>query len=192
MKNKKGLLVILSAPSGCGKDTVFSELKKIRTDCVESVSATTRKPREGEVDGVNYYFKTEGEFVSMIENNALLEYAKYNNCYYGTPVQGVDRAVSDGKVCFLIIEVQGAQNIMKMRPDCVSIFLLPPSLEVLEKRLVQRETNDMQDVKNRMALAKQELELAPLYQYSVVNDDLSEAVENINQIINNELCARNS
>lgn len=192
MKNKKGLLVILSAPSGCGKDTVFSELKKIRTDCVESVSATTRKPREGEVDGVNYYFKTEDEFVSMIENNALLEYAKYNNCYYGTPVQGVDRAVSDGKVCFLIIEVQGAQNIMKMRPDCVSIFLLPPSLEVLEKRLVQRETNDMQDVKNRMALAKQELELAPLYQYSVVNDDLSEAVENINQIINNELCARNS
>ena len=163
MKNKKGLLVILSAPSGCGKDTVFSELKKIRTDCVESVSATTRKPREGEVDGVNYYFKTEDEFVSMIENNALLEYAKYNNCYYGTPVQGVDRAVSDGKVCFLIIEVQGAQNIMKMRPDCVSIFLLPPSLEVLEKRLVQRETNDMQ-----------------------------EAVENINQIINNELCARNS
>lgn len=192
MKNKKGLLVILSAPSGCGKDTVFSELKKIRTDCVESVSATTRKPREGEVDGVNYYFKTEDEFVSMIENNALLEYAKYNNCYYGTPVQGVDRAVSDGKVCFLIIEVQGAQNIMKMRPDCVSIFLLPPSLEVLEKRLVQRETNDMQDVKNRMALAKQELELAPIYQYSVVNDDLSEAVENINQIINNELCARNS
>ena len=192
MKNKKGLLVILSAPSGCGKDTVFSELKKIRTDCVESVSATTRKPREGEVDGVNYYFKTEDEFVSKIENNALLEYAKYNNCYYGTPVQGVDRAVSDGKVCFLIIEVQGAQNIMKMRPDCVSIFLLPPSLEVLEKRLVQRETNDMQDVKNRMALAKQELELAPLYQYSVVNDDLSEAVENINQIINNELCARNS
>lgn len=192
MKNKKGLLVILSAPSGCGKDTVFSELKKIRTDCVESVSATTRKPREGEVDGVNYYFKTEDEFVSMIENNALLEYAKYNNCYYGTPVQGVDRAVSDGKVCFLIIEVQGAQNIMKMRPDCVSIFLLPPSLEVLEKRLVQRETNDMQDVKNRMALAKQELELAPLYQYSVVNDDLSVAVENINQIINNELCARNS
>lgn len=159
---------------------------------MESVSATTRKPREGEVDGVNYYFKTEDEFVSMIENNALLEYAKYNNCYYGTPVQGVDRAVSDGKVCFLIIEVQGAQNIMKMRPDCVSIFLLPPSLEVLEKRLVQRETNDMQDVKNRMALAKQELELAPLYQYSVVNDDLSEAVENINQIINNELCARNS
>lgn len=192
MNNKKGLLVILSAPSGCGKDTVFSELKKIRTDCVESVSATTRKPREGEIDGVNYYFKSENEFVSMIENNELLEYANYNNCYYGTPVQGVDSAINDGKVCFLIIEVQGAQNIMKMRPDCVSIFLLPPSLDVLEKRLIKRETNDIQDIKNRMALAKKELELAPLYQYNVVNDELSVAVENINQIINNELSARNN
>ena len=133
--NKKGMLVILSAPSGCGKDTVFKALCKRRNDIVESVSATTRAPRDGEVDGVNYYFKTVGEFEKMIANNGLLEYAKYNNCYYGTPVDGVQNAVDAGKVCFLIIEVQGAQSIMKMCPDAVSIFLLPPSMEVLEHRL---------------------------------------------------------
>ena len=132
--NKKGMLVILSAPSGCGKDTVFKALCKRRNDIVESVSATTRAPRDGEVDGVNYYFKTVGEFEKMIANNGLLEYAKYNNCYYGTPVDGVQNAVDAGKVCFLIIEVQGAQSIMKMCPDAVSIFLLPPSMEVLEHR----------------------------------------------------------
>ena len=125
MSSKKGLLVVLSAPSGCGKDTVFKELCKIRTDCVESISATTRLPREGEIDGVNYFFKSVEEFEDMINNNGLLEYAKYNNSYYGTPVAGVEKAINEGKVCFLIIEVQGAKNIMTLRPDCVSIFLLP-------------------------------------------------------------------
>ncbi|MFR5875975.1 MAG: guanylate kinase [Eubacterium sp.] len=190
--NKKGMLVILSAPSGCGKDTVFKELCKIRDDVVESVSATTRKPREGEIEGVNYFFKTEDEFRQLIENDGLLEYARYNNCYYGTPVAGVEKAIESGKVCFLIIEVQGAQSIMKMRPDCVSIFLLPPSLEVLEHRLKQRETNDDEDIRRRMELAKYEVDLAPLYKYNVVNDALNDAVENINQIINNELMARNN
>jgi guanylate kinase len=189
--NKKGMLVILSAPSGCGKDTVFKELCKIRSDIVESVSATTRSPREGEVDGVNYFFKTEEEFKQLIINNGLLEYTVYNNCYYGTPVEGVEKAIQDGKVCFLIIEVQGAQNIMKMRPDCVSIFLLPPSLEVLENRLRSRETNDEEDVKRRMELAKFEVELAPLYKYNIVNDALQDAVERINNILNDELHARN-
>jgi guanylate kinase len=189
--NKKGMLVILSAPSGCGKDTVFKELCKIRSDIVESVSATTRSPREGEVDGVNYFFKTEEEFKQLIVNNGLLEYTVYNNCYYGTPVEGVEKAIQDGKVCFLIIEVQGAQNIMKMRPDCVSIFLLPPSLEVLENRLRSRETNDEEDVKRRMELAKFEVELAPLYKYNIVNDALQDAVERINNILNDELHARN-
>lgn len=192
MMNNNGMLVVLSAPSGCGKDTVFKELCKIRDDVVESVSATTRKPREGEIEGVNYFFKTEDEFRELIENDGLLEYARYNNCYYGTPVEGVEKAIESGKVCFLIIEVQGAQSIMKMRPDCVSIFLLPPSLDVLEKRLKKRETDDEEDIKRRMELAKYEVDLAPLYKYNVVNDALDDAVENINQIINNELKARNS
>ncbi|WP_294952034.1 guanylate kinase [uncultured Eubacterium sp.] len=192
MMNNKGLLIILSAPSGCGKDTVFQEIKKIRNDVVESVSATTRKPREGEVDGVNYYFKTESDFQLMVVNDELLEYARYNNCYYGTPVSEVEKAINNGKICFLIIDVQGAQSILKVRPDAISIFLLPPSLEVLEKRLVNRSTNDIEDVKNRMTIAKREIDMAPLYKYSVVNDDLEECVNKINEIINKELLTLNS
>ena len=192
MMNNKGLLIILSAPSGCGKDTVFQEIKKIRNDVVESVSATTRKPREGEVDGVNYYFKTESDFQLMVVNDELLEYARYNNCYYGTPVSEVEKAIDNGKICFLIIDVQGAQSILKVRPDAISIFLLPPSLEVLEKRLVNRSTNDIEDVKNRMTIAKREIDMAPLYKYSVVNDDLDECVNKINEIINKELLTLNS
>ena len=192
MMNNKGLLIILSAPSGCGKDTVFQEIKKIRNDVVESVSATTRKPREGEVDGVNYYFKTESDFQLMVVNDELLEYARYNNCYYGTPVSEVEKAIDNGKICFLIIDVQGAQSILKVRPDAISIFLLPPSLEVLEKRLVNRSTNDIEDVKNRMTIAKREIDMAPLYKYSVVNDDLEECVNKINEIINKELLTLNS
>ena len=190
--NKKGMLVILSAPSGCGKDTVFKALCKRRNDIVESVSATTRAPRDGEVDGVNYYFKTVGEFEKMITNNGLLEYAKYNNCYYGTPVDGVQNAVDAGKVCFLIIEVQGAQSIMKMCPDAVSIFLLPPSMEVLEHRLRKRETNSPDDIKNRIDIAESEIKIAPLYKYNVVNDSLEDAVDEINEIINKELEAQNA
>lgn len=190
--NKKGMLVILSAPSGCGKDTVFKALCKRRNDIVESVSATTRAPRDGEVDGVNYYFKTVGEFEKMIANNGLLEYAKYNNCYYGTPVDGVQSAVDAGKVCFLIIEVQGAQSIMKMCPDAVSIFLLPPSMEVLEHRLRKRETNSPDDIKNRIDIAESEIKIAPLYKYNVVNDSLEDAVDEINEIINKELEAQNT
>lgn len=190
--NKKGMLVILSAPSGCGKDTVFKALCKRRNDIVESVSATTRAPRDGEVDGVNYYFKTVGEFEKMIANNGLLEYAKYNNCYYGTPVDGVQNAVDAGKVCFLIIEVQGAQSIMKMCPDAVSIFLLPPSMEVLEHRLRKRETNSPDDIKNRIDIAESEIKIAPLYKYNVVNDSLEDAVDEINEIINKELAAQNA
>ena len=190
--NKKGMLVILSAPSGCGKDTVFKALCKRRNDIVESVSATTRAPRDGEVDGFNYYFKTVGEFEKMIANNGLLEYAKYNNCYYGTPVDGVQNAVDAGKVCFLIIEVQGAQSIMKMCPDAVSIFLLPPSMEVLEHRLRKRETNSPDDIKNRIDIAESEIKIAPLYKYNVVNDSLEDAVDEINEIINKELEAQNA
>ena len=192
MMNNKGLLIILSAPSGCGKDTVFQEIKKIRNDVVESVSATTRKPREGEVDGVNYYFKSESDFQLMVVNDELLEYARYNNCYYGTPVSEVEKAIDNGKICFLIIDVQGAQSILKVRPDAISIFLLPPSLEVLEKRLVNRSTNDIEDVKNRMTIAKREIDMAPLYKYSVVNDNLEECVNKINEIINKELLTLNS
>ena len=191
MENKNGMLVVLSAPSGCGKDTVFNELKKTRNDIVQSVSATTRKPREGEVNGVHYYFKTDDEFVQMINDGKLLEYARYNNCYYGTPVEGVEKAIAEGKICFLIIEVEGAQNIMKMIPDCVSIFLLPPSLDELRRRLHKRSTDSVEEIENRFRAAEYEMELAPVYKYNVVNDNLDDCVNTINNIINDELAARN-
>lgn len=192
MTNNKGLLIILSAPSGCGKDTVFKAIKDLRNDVVESISATTRKPREGEVEGVNYYFKSESDFQLMVVNDELLEYARYNNCYYGTPVSEVEKAINDGKICFLIIDVQGAQSILKVRPDAISIFLLPPNLDVLEKRLINRSTNNSEDVKNRMKIAQREIDMAPLYKYIVVNDDLNECVNKINDIINKELLTLNS
>lgn len=188
---EKGMLVVLSAPSGCGKDTVFNELKKRRGDVVKSVSATTRKPREGEIDGVNYYFKSEEEFKKLINKRGFLEFTVYNGCYYGTPIEGIDNMIESGKVCFLIIEVEGGQNIMRLRPDCVSIFLLPPSIEELKRRLVKRETNCDEDIKRRLELAEFELEYADLYKYKVVNDDLDIAVEKINDIIENELIAHN-
>ena len=190
--NKKGLLVILSAPSGCGKDTVFQELRKVRNDVVESVSATTRAPRDGEIEGINYFFKSESDFQLMVVNDELLEYAKYNNCYYGTPVAGVEKAINDGKVCFLIIDVQGAQRIMSQRPDSISIFLLPPSLEILRSRLENRCTNDEDDINRRMAIAEKEIHMASSYKYRVVNDDLNECVDKINEIINVELLTKNS
>lgn len=192
MKTNKGLLVILSAPSGCGKDTVFKALCEKRDDVVESISATTRKPREGEIDGINYYFKSEIDFQLMIANDELLEYARYNNCFYGTPVSGVEKAINDGKICFLIIDVQGAQSIMNMRPDAITIFLLPPSLDVLKARLENRQTNDADDISRRLEIAKREIDIAPLYKYNVVNDDLQRCVNEINEIINTELLTRNS
>ncbi len=189
--NKKGMLVVLSAPSGCGKDTVFKELCKRRGDIVKSVSATTRLPRENEVNGVDYYFKTEEEFKRLLNSKGLLEYTVYNGCYYGTPVEGVNKAINDGKICFLIIEVEGGQNIMRLRPDCVPIFLLPPDFEVLRERLEKRDTNDEEDINRRLELAEFELEFANLYKYNVVNDDLGKCVDKINNILENELIAHN-
>lgn len=192
MMNKKGMLVVLSAPSGCGKDTVYRDLKELRNDVVESVSATTRAPRNGEIDGVNYYFKTVDEFKEMIDNNQLLEYTCYNGNYYGTPLNGVNKAVEEGNVCVLIIEVEGAQNVMKLIPDAVTIFLLPPSFEELERRLLSRGTDDIDDVKSRIEIARDEIKLAPLYNYTVINDDIDDAVAEVNNIINKELEAHNN
>lgn len=192
MSNNKGMLVVFSAPSGCGKDTVFHELCKRRDDIIKSVSATTRKPRKGEINGKNYFFVNEEEFKNMINNNGLLEYAKYNNCYYGTPLHGVERAISEGKICFLIIEVQGGQNVMKLYPDCVSIFLLPPSEAVLKKRLYSRNTDSEDMIKNRLDIAKIEMAFKDKYTYNVVNDDLEVCVDNIEKILCDELEKRNA
>lgn len=187
-----GMLVVFSAPSGCGKDTVFKELCKRHSNIVESVSATTRSPREGEIDGVDYYFLSEDEFSNLISNDGLLEYARYNNCYYGTPIKGVNEAIGSGKICFLIIEVQGAQKVMNMFNDCVSIFLLPPSEEILRKRLYGRNTDSSQMIEKRLEIAKTELGYKDKYTYNVVNDDLAVCVDEIDKILSDELKRRNA
>lgn len=192
MNSKKGLLVVLSAPSGCGKDTVFKAIEKLRDDVVESISATTRKPRPGEVDGVNYYFKTREEFEKMIDEGGFFEHAEYSGNYYGTPIAGVNKAINDGKVCFLIIEVQGAKNVMKICPDCVSIFLYPPNFEILEQRLRGRMSDSDEVIRDRLEIAKVEMQSSDCYKYKVLNDDLDTAVSEINDIICHELEKRNS
>ena len=169
-ENKKGLLVVLSAPSGCGKDTVFRAIEALRDDVVESVSATTRAPRPGEVDGVNYFFKTRADFEKMI----------------------AEQAIARGKVCFLIIEVQGAKNVMRICPDCVSIFLYPPNFEILEQRLRGRMSETDEVIRNRLEIAKVELQSRDCYKYQVLNDDLDTAVHEINHIICDELAKRNA
>ena len=185
--SNRGMVVVLSAPSGCGKDTVFKEICKMRNDVVESVSATTRKPRVNEVDGVNYFFLTNEEFEKLIESKGLIEYTCFNGCYYGTPVKGVKDAIENGKICFLIIEVEGARNVMKLFPECVSIFLLPPSLEVLEKRLRSRATDSEEEINKRLEIAVSEMSNMDMYKYKVINDDLRACVDEINKILCDEL-----
>ncbi len=188
---KSGMIVILSAPSGCGKDTVFREISKIRSDVVESVSATTRLPRKGEIDGIDYFFKTTDEFEKMIERDSFLEYACYNGCYYGTPAAPALAAVNKGKICFLIIERKGAQKVKKNYPDAVSIFLMPPDMNTLEHRLKKRNTESDEAIKKRLAIAAEEIEAASKFNYVVVNDQLERAVFEINDILNAELEKRN-
>ena len=190
--NGNGMLVVVSAPSGCGRDTVFKEIRKKRDDIVESVSATTRKPRDGEIDGVNYYFLSDDEFKKLIGKDGLLEYAVYNNCYYGTPVEGVNEAIKNGKICVLIIDVQGAENVKKLYPDSVSIFLVPPSWETLEQRLRARNSEAEEMIQKRLKIAKSELLCQDKYDYKVVNDNLDDCVNDIEKILCEELKKRNN
>ena len=187
---KPALLIILSAPSGCGKSTLVHRLMLTRPYLLFSVSLTTRQPREGEIDGTHYHFVSKPEFEEMIRRDAFLEYASYAGNYYGTPRAAVEEALSKGRDVLLEIDIQGASRIMKLYPDALTLFLLPPSMEELERRLTSRGQNSPEDLRIRIAHAEQECLAASAYRYRVVNEDIDRAVREVNDIIEAEKCKR--
>ena len=187
----KGLLIVLSGPSGVGKGTVRKAIFSHPNTAFEySISMTTRLPREGEVDGVDYFFKTRAEFESLISQGKLLEYAEFVGNYYGTPVDYVRETLDNGKDVFLEIEVQGAQQVREKFPEGLFIFLAPPSLSELKNRITTRGTETEEVINNRMTVAKEEIEMMSLYDYVVENDQVEHAVEKIKAIVIAEHCRR--
>ena len=184
--NRKGLLLVVSGPSGCGKGTVLGEVFARQPDTYYSVSATTRSPRPGEVDGVQYHFLTKEEFEEKIAAGQMLEYAQYAGNYYGTPAQAVDEKLSQGKNVVLEIEVQGAKQVKLRRPDAVMIFIMPPSMKELRRRLTQRGTEAQEVVERRLETARQEMPQAKDYDYIVFNDKLEDAVADLQAILKAE------
>jgi guanylate kinase len=180
---EKGVLIVLSGPSGVGKGTVCKALRKCAPDLVYSVSATTRLPREGETDGVNYFFKTREQFQKLIETDQILEWAEYVGNLYGTPRTFVEETLNAGKDIILEIEVQGALKVKQKFPEGVFIFLLPPSLDELESRIVGRGTDSQESIRSRMTVAVDEIGMLEYYDYAIVNDQVDLACTRIQSII---------
>ncbi|MED4812318.1 guanylate kinase [Bacillus atrophaeus] len=184
---ERGLLIVLSGPSGVGKGTVRQAIfSQEDTKFEYSISVTTRSPRAGETDGVDYFFKTRDEFEQMIANNKLLEWAEYVGNYYGTPVDYVEQTLQEGKDVFLEIEVQGALQVRNAFPEGLFIFLAPPSLSELKNRIVTRGTETDALIENRMKAAKAEIEMMDAYDYVVENDNIETACEKIKAIVLSE------
>lgn len=181
----KGMLIVVSGPSGCGKGTVLAEI--LKSDKIfYSVSATTRSPRPGETDGVNYYFLTKERFEKLIGEDGMLEYASYCGNYYGTPKKPVEDMLEQGKHVILEIEVQGAMKVMEKCPEAVFVFILPPSLKELERRLKKRGTEAEDVIKKRLSEAAGEIKQAYKYNYAVINGELEKAVDDLKAIIRAE------
>ncbi len=176
MNNKHPLLLVVSGPSGSGKGSMLGKYLKSAEDTFYSISATTRQMRPGEENGVNYHFVSEEEFKAKIEAEAMLEYARYCDHYYGTPKAPVEENLAAGRDVILELDVAGAMKIQKIRPDAIFIFTLPPSMEVLRRRLIGRNTEAEDVIAKRLAVAVEEIRQAHCYDYVVVNDDLDEAV----------------
>lgn len=184
----KGKLIVVSGPSGVGKDTVVSEYLKLHPEDVLSVSMTSRPKRDYEIDGVHYYFRTKEGFEEEVKNGNLLEYAIYNGNYYGTPKSEVIKRLEDGINVILVIEVQGARNIKNMLGDDVLlIFVLPPSLDALKERLINRGTDSIEVINERLAIAEKEIEENTFYDYKIINDDLDNAVKSLENIIKSNI-----
>ncbi len=191
MYKHRGLLIVLSGPSGVGKGTVRKELfSSPDTNYEYSISMTTRNPREGEVDGVDYFFRSKDVFEEMIEEGKLLEYAEYVGNYYGTPLDYVNATLDAGRDVFLEIEVVGAAQVREKVPNGLFIFLAPPSLSHLEARLIGRGTEAADIIADRVFKAREELEMMHLYDYVVENDEVSRACDRVNAIVTAEHCRR--
>lgn len=188
---QKGLLVIISGASGTGKGTVCKKLLAENPNIFYSISATTRKPRQGEVDGREYYFITVDEFKTWINEEKFLEYAEVYGNFYGTPIHKIEERLRRGEDVLLEIDIQGALNVMKKRPDGVYIFLLPPSLEELKNRITGRGTESPETLERRFQAAADEIATGKKYQYAVVNDTVDAAVAKIQNILAAERCKVN-
>ena len=188
---KSGKLFIISGPSGVGKSTVLKALFREHPDLYFSVSATTRAPREGEIDGVHYRFIKSEQFLQMVQENEFLEYAEYVGSFYGTPRGPVEDAMAQGRDAFLDIEIQGAQQVYEKRPDAVRIFIAPNSWAELERRLTERGTDSAEKIQKRLLRAKVELQAAENYDYLVVNDTVEQAVREMEAIFLAEHCRPN-
>ena len=187
---QKGSLFVVSAPAGCGKDTILNELLKKTDKAGYAVSATTRAPREGEVNGVHYHFLTREEFERRIAEKEVLEYTEYCGNYYGTLRRSVNDLLNEGKDAILKIEVEGAMNIKKLFPEACLVFILPPSWEVLEKRLRDRGTETEDKIVERTKQAHNEVKFAKNYDYLIVNDELENAVSDLLAVMRAEKLRR--
>lgn len=186
--NNKGLLIVVSGPSGAGKDTICQKLIKENSNIWMSVSMTTRKPRPLEKDGVDYFFVSSEEFENKINDNTFLEYASYNDNYYGTPKDKVEEKLNEGKDVILVIDINGAINIKKIIQSALFIFIMPPDMETLKNRLIGRKTESKDKVVQRFITAYNEVNNYKKYNYVVVNDKVEDAVNKVKSIIQSEKC----
>ena len=185
---KRGQLYVISGPSGCGKDTIVNSLLKKNKNLWLSISCTSRAPRGNEKDGIEYFFLSEEEFEKEIENDGFLEYAKYAGNYYGTPKKSIEEHLNDGEDVILVIEIQGALKIKNLLPETLFIFILPPSMKELKRRLEGRGTEDKEKIDKRFLRAYEEINEVGKYNYVVVNDEVKNAVEKVNAILISEKC----
>ena len=190
MMNNKGTLFVITGPSGAGKGTVLKQVMQSLDQLYFSVSATTRAPREGEVDGVHYHFLTKERFEELIANDRFLEYARYAENYYGTPLDPVEEHLEQGHDVILEIELQGALQVKKRLPKAVLVFIAPPSFEELESRLRGRGTEAEEVILNRLAIARQECANMDEFRYIVVNDEVESAADRLRAIMLSHRCLR--